>query len=584
MAYFGNGRRMPHGVPLPGHAAPLHGAADGGSLPDHRHPPADAARSRTGCQWAMFLRNHDELTLEMVTDEDRDYMYRVYASDPQARINLGIRRRLAPLMGNNRRRIELMNAAAVLAAGHADHLLRRRDRNGRQHLPRRPQRGAHPDAVEPRPERRVLDRQSAAALLPGDHRPGVPLRGAQRRGAAEQPALAALVDEAPGRAAQAVPGLRPRHAAVPHPGESRACSPSCASGRTSGSSSSPTSPASPRRWSSTCPSSRAPCRWRCSAARTFPRIGDCALLRHAGPARVLLVPAAARVARGARARGRPGAAPAVVFSGTVAGAGDGRGPGAAGGGAAGLSSAARAGSAARRGSIAARVGRAGDSGAGGRPGGARHAGRGPLSRRRRRRRTCCRSRSPRATGCGSSRPTPPAPSSSWRSRGAACSTTPRATRSSSTPCRRRGPPAALAGGRASSWVAHAALAGRSRGSRRRSAPPCFAAEQTNTSVNLGDRLLFKLFRKVEPGINPDLEIGRYLTDYTDFRQVPLLAGGLELRVRGREPDHARRVAPVRAERGGRLELDAQRPEPVLRARGGHRRRSPTEADCGPRTR
>jgi maltose alpha-D-glucosyltransferase/alpha-amylase len=62
------------------------------------------------CQWAVFLRNHDELTLEMVTDEDRDYMYRVYASDPQARINLGIRRRLAPLLGNDRRRIELMNA------------------------------------------------------------------------------------------------------------------------------------------------------------------------------------------------------------------------------------------------------------------------------------------------------------------------------------------------------------------------------------------------------------------------------------------------------------------------------------------
>jgi len=61
------------------------------------------------CQWAVFLRNHDELTLEMVTDEDRDYMYRVYAQDTQARINLGIRRRLAPLLGNNRRRLELMN-------------------------------------------------------------------------------------------------------------------------------------------------------------------------------------------------------------------------------------------------------------------------------------------------------------------------------------------------------------------------------------------------------------------------------------------------------------------------------------------
>ncbi len=62
------------------------------------------------CQWALFLRNHDELTLEMVTDEERDYMYRVYAHDVKARINLGIRRRLAPLLGNDRRRIELLNA------------------------------------------------------------------------------------------------------------------------------------------------------------------------------------------------------------------------------------------------------------------------------------------------------------------------------------------------------------------------------------------------------------------------------------------------------------------------------------------
>ncbi|MDH4268311.1 MAG: maltose alpha-D-glucosyltransferase, partial [Deltaproteobacteria bacterium] len=60
-------------------------------------------------QWALFLRNHDELTLEMVTDEERDYMYRVYAQNPQMRINLGIRRRLSPLLGNHRRRIELMN-------------------------------------------------------------------------------------------------------------------------------------------------------------------------------------------------------------------------------------------------------------------------------------------------------------------------------------------------------------------------------------------------------------------------------------------------------------------------------------------
>ena len=61
------------------------------------------------CQWAAFLRNHDELTLEMVTDEERDYMYRVYAKDKRAKINLGIRRRLAPLLSNDRRKIELMN-------------------------------------------------------------------------------------------------------------------------------------------------------------------------------------------------------------------------------------------------------------------------------------------------------------------------------------------------------------------------------------------------------------------------------------------------------------------------------------------
>jgi len=62
------------------------------------------------CQWALFLRNHDELTLEMVTDEERDYMHLAYSTDPRARINLGIRRRLAPLLGNNRRRIELLNS------------------------------------------------------------------------------------------------------------------------------------------------------------------------------------------------------------------------------------------------------------------------------------------------------------------------------------------------------------------------------------------------------------------------------------------------------------------------------------------
>jgi maltose alpha-D-glucosyltransferase/alpha-amylase len=68
-------------------------------------------------QWALFLRNHDELTLEMVTDEERDYMWTEYAADRRARINLGIRRRLAPLVDNSRRRIELLNILLLSMPG-----------------------------------------------------------------------------------------------------------------------------------------------------------------------------------------------------------------------------------------------------------------------------------------------------------------------------------------------------------------------------------------------------------------------------------------------------------------------------------
>ena len=69
------------------------------------------------CQWGLFLRNHDELTLEMVTSDERDYMYLAYSADPRMRINLGIRRRLAPLVDNNRRRIELLNSLLLSFPG-----------------------------------------------------------------------------------------------------------------------------------------------------------------------------------------------------------------------------------------------------------------------------------------------------------------------------------------------------------------------------------------------------------------------------------------------------------------------------------
>src|SRR6476659_6623784 len=88
---------------------------------EDRFPITDILRQTPdipcNCQWALFLRNHDELTLEMVTDVERDYLWSTYATDPRARINLGIRRRLASLMDNDRRKIELMNSLLMSFPG-----------------------------------------------------------------------------------------------------------------------------------------------------------------------------------------------------------------------------------------------------------------------------------------------------------------------------------------------------------------------------------------------------------------------------------------------------------------------------------
>ena len=88
---------------------------------EDRFPITDIMRQTPdipeNCQWAIFLRNHDELTLEMVTDKERDYLWETYASDRKARINLGIRRRLAPLLERDRRRIELMNCLLLTMPG-----------------------------------------------------------------------------------------------------------------------------------------------------------------------------------------------------------------------------------------------------------------------------------------------------------------------------------------------------------------------------------------------------------------------------------------------------------------------------------
>ena len=157
------------------------------------------------CQWGLFLRNHDELTLEMVTDDERDYMYLAYSADPRMRINLGIRRRLAPLLDNNRRRIELLNSLLFSFPGtpilyYGDEIgmgdnIYLGDRNGVR----------TPMQWSARPQRRLFARDSRAALQPGDHGPGVGLRSRQRGGAAERSLVAAELDAQHDRAAQAVP-------------------------------------------------------------------------------------------------------------------------------------------------------------------------------------------------------------------------------------------------------------------------------------------------------------------------------------------------------------------------------------------
>ena len=110
-------------------------------------------------------------------------MYGWYAPDPRMRANVGIRRRLAPLLDNSRPEIELIHALLLSLPGSPVPLLRRRDRHGRQHLAQRPRRRAHADAVDPRPQRGLLHGRPRQALPAGDPVARLPLQPRQRRGA-----------------------------------------------------------------------------------------------------------------------------------------------------------------------------------------------------------------------------------------------------------------------------------------------------------------------------------------------------------------------------------------------------------------
>ena len=162
------------------------------------------------CQWGLFLRNHDELTLEMVTDEERDYMYAEYAKDPRMKLNLGIRRRLAPLLDNGRDEMELMHAIMFSLPGspvlyYGDEVAMGDnvflgDRDGVR----------TPMQWTGDRNWRVLPGRLRAALCAPPDGPGVRLPGRQRRGPAAHSHLTAPVAASFHRAAQGAPGVRLR--------------------------------------------------------------------------------------------------------------------------------------------------------------------------------------------------------------------------------------------------------------------------------------------------------------------------------------------------------------------------------------
>ena len=211
-------RRVPHGLSLPADAADVHGGGAGRPVPDDGDPgpdPGDPAHLPVGAVPAQPRRAH-------AGDGDRP---RAGLHVPHLRGGPSDARERghppAPRSAHGQRPgpHQAPEQPAALAARLAHHLLRRRDRHGRQFLPRRPQRGAHPDAVEPGPQRGVLARGPAAPVSAPDHGPGVWLRGRQRRGPAARAQFAPQLDAPAHRGAQGPQGVRARHLHHAPPGQ-----------------------------------------------------------------------------------------------------------------------------------------------------------------------------------------------------------------------------------------------------------------------------------------------------------------------------------------------------------------------------
>ena len=210
----------------------------------------------------------------MVTDRERDYLWDHYAADRRARINLGIRRRLAPLMENDRRKIELLKGLLLSMPGtpvlyYGDEIgmgdnVFLGDRDGvRTPMQWSFDRNGGFSRADP-----------AQPLSAADHGSGLRVRGGQCRGAEPLALLAAELDQAADRGAPHAPGARARHAAVPLSGQPQGHRLSARMGRRDDPRASPICRARPRRSNSTCRSFAAATSSRCWAAAIFPQIGE----------------------------------------------------------------------------------------------------------------------------------------------------------------------------------------------------------------------------------------------------------------------------------------------------------------------